>query len=168
MGLTGLVAAAPVTKPDQAQTIDHQSDNALSFIQVSNRAWIVSNTEAGCYLLSPRQREGSGLAVGRGADGEPGLFLVTFALAIPPDTEEPVLIQAGGKTFSKLGKMIGSRLLFVPLGKTDMASVLRELHDNGTVWLEVRHTWITHSGDALPAALATYRATCTAPAAASR
>jgi hypothetical protein len=167
IGLTGLVAAAPVTEPVEAQATTHQPAYDLPFIQVSNHAWLVSNTPAGCYLLSPRQKEGSGLAVGRSSHGELGLFLVGLALAMPPNMGEPVLIQIGGRSISESGKMIGSRLLFVPLGAADMASVLQELHDNGRVWLEVRRVWITHAGDSLPAALATYRAACTAPVAGS-
>jgi hypothetical protein len=140
----------------------------LSFVQASDNAWLVSNTKAGCYLLSPRQREGSGLAIGWHPNQGIGLFLVGFPLAMRPDKAEPLLIQAGGTNISGSGRMIGSKLLFVPLEKTDMASVLRELHDNGTLWLEIRHTWITHAGLGLPAALATYGTTCTAPTVTSR
>jgi hypothetical protein len=171
MLLTGLAAAAPATtesEPARATAPPVQPTDGLSFIQASNNTWLVSNTDAGCYLLSPRQKQGSGLAIGRRSNQESGLFLVSLALAMPPNKGEPVLIRAGGKDISGSGRIIGSRLLFVPLGNADMATILRELHDNGTLWLEVRHTWITHAGHGLPAALAAYSAACTGPAAASR
>jgi hypothetical protein len=43
-----------------------------------------------------------------------------------------------------------------------MQSVLRELSDTGTLWLEVRHTWIAHGGRGLVAALASYSKACAA------
>jgi hypothetical protein len=113
--------------------------------------------------LSPRQRTSSSLAIGWRSKHEPGLFLISFALAVPAaNVGEPVLVQAGGHQFEGSGRIIGFRLFFVPIDDVEMQSVLRELSDTGTLWLEVRHTWIAHGGRGLMAALASYSKACAA------
>jgi hypothetical protein len=166
--LTGLAApAAAVSPPDPAPPTDApvRPNDPLSLILASHDAWTVSNTDAGCYLLSPQQKSNSGLAIGWRQKHEPGLFLISFALAVPTaNLGEPVVVQAGGHQFEDSGRNIGFKLFFVPIDDTEMSSVLQELSDTGTLWLEVRHTWIAHGGRGLPAALASYRSTCAAGA----
>jgi hypothetical protein len=164
-GLAAPAAAGAVPPADPAPPTDaavHPSD-PLSLIPANSNTWSVSNTGAGCYLLSPRQRTGSSLAIGWRPKHEPGLFLISFALAMPAtDAGEPVVVQAGGHQFEGSGRNIAFKLFFVPIDDAEMKSVLRELGDTGTLWLEVRHTWIAHGGQGLAAALASYRQACVA------
>jgi hypothetical protein len=162
--LTGLAApAAAGSDPAPRTGAAVPPTDPLSLIPASNDMWSVSNTDAGCYLLSPRQRNDSGLAIGWRAKHEPGLFLVSFAMAVPTtNVKEPVLVQADGHQFEGSGRMIGFRVFFVPIDDDEMKSVLRELGDTGTLWLKVRHTWIAHGGRGLVGALASYRKACAA------
>jgi hypothetical protein len=166
--LTGLAApaeAAAVSDPAPPTDAPMRPSDPLSLIRASHDSWTVSNTDAGCYLLSPQQKTNSSLAIGWRRKDEPGLFLISFALAVPvTNLGEPVLVQAGGHQFEGAGRNIGFRLFFVPIDDTEMSSVLKELGDTGTLWLEVRHTWIAHGGRGLLAALATYRTACAAGA----
>jgi hypothetical protein len=162
--LTGLAApteAATVSDPAPLTDATVRPTNPLSMIPASRDSWTVSNTDAGCYLLSPQQKANSSLAIGWRRRDQPGLFLISFALAVPMgNVGEPVLIQTGGHQFEAAGQNIGFRLFFVPIDDTEMSSVLKELGDTGTLWLEVRHTWIAHGGRGLLAALASYRTAC--------
>jgi hypothetical protein len=167
--LSGFAAAA-----DAAQAADQAASAArsvlptdpLSLISASTDAWTVSHTDAGCYLLSPRQKGGSSLAIGWHSTQAFGLFIVSLALAVPTaNAGEPVLIQTAAHQISASGRMIGFRLFFVKLDRAEMGSILRELSDTGTLWLKVRHTWIAHGGKGLVAALANYSQTCAAAAA---
>jgi hypothetical protein len=163
--LTGIAAAAPGVEDapadDAAQST--QPVDKLSMIPTSNDAWGVSDTDAGCYLLSPRQKGGSSLAIGWRADQTFGLFLVSLGMAVPTaNTGEPVLIQADGRQISGSARMIGFRLFFIPLDAAATGSVLQELRDSGMLWLKVQHTWIAHGGRGLAAALASYSQTCSA------
>lgn len=133
----------------------------LSLIPVGTDTWSVSHTDAGCYLLSPRRRGGTGLAIGWRPDQAFGLFIVNIALAVPAaNAGERVLIQAGRDELDGSGRMIGFGLFFVPLKYTAMAGILRELKNTGTLWLKLRDTWMAHGGQGLPAALAAYSQTC--------
>ena len=162
--LTGLAApaeAAAVSDPAPPTGAAVPPTDPLSLIPASSDTWSVSNTDAGCYLLSPRQKTSSSLAIGWRPKHQPGLFLISFALAVPAaNAGEPVLVQAGGHQFEGSGRIIGFRLFFVPIDDVEMQSVLRELGDTGTLWLEVRHTWIAHGGRGLVAALASYSKAC--------
>jgi hypothetical protein len=170
--LTGLAA------PAQAAAVSDRAmrtggtvlpTDPLSLIPASTDTWSVSHTDAGCYLLSPRQRNNTSLAIGWRSNQESGLFIVNFALAVPAaNAGERVLIQAGRDELNGSGRMIGFGLFFVPLKHTEMQGVLRELEKTGTLWLKVRETWIAHGGQGLPAALATYSRTCAAGAVTSR
>jgi hypothetical protein len=164
-GLAAASAAAAVPPADPAPPTDAavRRSDPLSLIPANRNMWSFSNTGAGCYLLSPRERTGSSLAIGWRPKHQPGLFLVSFALAMPAtDAGEPVVVQAGGHQFAGSGRNIGFNLFFVPIDDAEMKSVLRELGDTGTLWLEVRHTWIAHGGRGLVAALASYRRACAA------
>jgi hypothetical protein len=164
--LTGLAApaeAAPVSDPPPPTGAALRPTDPLSLIPPSTNTWSVSNTTAGCYLLSPRPKSSSGLAIGWNSKHEPGLFLISFALAVPTaGVGEPVLVQADGHQFKGSGRMIGFMLFFVPLDDIEMKSVLQELGDTGTLWLKVKHTWIAHGGLGLWAALASYSKGCVA------
>jgi hypothetical protein len=164
-GLTPPTEAAAVSDPAPLTNTAVRPTDPLSLIPASHDSWTVSNTGAGCYLLSPQQKNNSSLAIGWRRKDQPGLFLISFALAVPvTNLGEPVLIQAGGHQFEGAGRNIGFRLFFVPIDDTEMSSVLKELGETGTLWLEVRHTWIAHGGRGLLAALASYRTACAAGA----
>ncbi|HEX3575617.1 MAG TPA: hypothetical protein VHU42_13525 [Rhodopila sp.] len=175
--LAGLPALAGQAAPALAEVADpapHKPRSAvpadpLALIPFSGDAWSVSRTEAGCYLLSPRAPGGSSLAIGWRSKQEQGLFLSGLALAVPRASPgEPVPIQAAGREITGLGRMVGFKLLFVPLAAADMESILRELRDNGTLWLKVRDTWIAHGGLGSLPAVATYSQTCAAADTTSR
>jgi hypothetical protein len=170
--LTGLAApaqAAAASDPAMRTSGTVMPTDKLSLIPASTDTWSVSHTDAGCYLLSPRRRSGTGLAIGWRSNQEFGLFIVNFALAVPAaNAGERVLIQAGRDELNGSGRMIGFGLFFVPLKNTEMAEMLRQLENTGTLWLKVRDTWIAHGGQGLPAALATYSQTCAAGAVTSR
>jgi hypothetical protein len=141
----------------------------LSLIPASTDAWSVAHTDAGCYLLSPRQRGSTGLAIGWRSNQVSGLFIVNLALAVPAaNAGERVLIRAGGNEVEGSGRMIGFGLFFVPLKHTDMQEILRELENTGTLWLKIRDTWMAHGGQGLRTALATYSQTCAVGAVTSR
>jgi hypothetical protein len=156
-GLALLLLAGPATAADRgAQPVD-----AMAQLPTSSDSWSVSDTSAGCFLLSPRQQNSIGLAVGWPTRRQPGLLLTSFALAVAgPGATEKVRVQVGDGTVETSGRMVGRRQFFVPVNVDEMKSVLRELSNTGTLWLEIKQTWIAHSGRGLPEALAHYRSVC--------
>jgi hypothetical protein len=163
LALLSLAGAAAVAAAEPAPAMDRGARpvDAMALLPTSSDSWSVSDTGAGCFLLSPRQQNSIGLAVGWSTKRQPALLLTSFALALAgPNATEKVRVQAGDGTFETAGRMVGSRQFFVPVDTNEMKSVLRELGDTGTLWLEIRHTWIAHSGRGLPAAMARYRSVC--------
>jgi hypothetical protein len=169
--LAGFAAPAPAEVSDQAPNKPRSAPPAdpLSLIPISGDTWSVSHTDAGCFLLSPRQPGGTSLAVGWRSKQQRGLFLIGLALAVPrANNGEPVLIQVAGHEIAASGRMVGIKLFFVPLGPAEMESILQELRDDGTLWLKVRHTWIAHGGLGLMPAVSIYSQTCAAADTTSR
>jgi hypothetical protein len=68
-----------------------------------------------------------------------------------------------GHDLKRIGRIGGTALLFVPLDNADVESSLRDLKDNGTLWLFVRHTWIAHGGRGVAEAVEKYRQDCSSP-----
>jgi hypothetical protein len=133
----------------------------MALIEGSATAWSVSRTEAGCYLMSPYRKGSSRLAIGRHPSLGIGLFAVEFALAATAtDVAEPVVILVGGTERAASGRLIGNKLLFVPLAPAELAAGLRELQDTGALWLQVRHTWLGHGGQTVGEAVSTFGKTC--------
>jgi hypothetical protein len=133
----------------------------MSELAGTPESWSVSRTDAGCYLLSPHRTGSSSLAIGRHPKLGLGLFVVSFALAVPnTNNGEPVVILTEGHDLNRVGRIVGTRLLFVPLDNADVESSLQGLKDNGTLWLLLRHTWITHGGQGVAKAVAKYGQDC--------
>ena len=133
----------------------------ISLIEGSQNAWSVSRTEAGCYLLSPRRKDSSRLAVGQSPTLGLGLFAIHFALAMPGrEATEPVTIRAEDATLRKDGRMVGENLLFVPLAPAELASAMRMLDSIGTLWLEIRGASLAHGGQDVKGALAAFQGQC--------
>ena len=133
----------------------------MALIEGSAEAWSVSQTEAGCYLMSPYRVEASRLAVGRHPTLGLGLFAVSLRLAVPVGGDEPVAIQAAdGQEIRRAGRMSGANVLFVPLDPAEADASLQALQDSGTLWLSVRRTWIAHGGHRVQDAVAHYVRTC--------
>jgi hypothetical protein len=161
MLLVACVVAPAAADPPPSTGGGGRPGDAMAQLPTSNDSWSVSDTGAGCFLLSPRQQNSIGLAVGWRTKHHPGLLLTRFALAVAgTGAAEPVLVQAGDHTFQVSGRMVGLQQFFVPVNVDEMKSVLRELGDTGTLWLEIRHTWIAHSGRGLAEALAHYGSVC--------
>jgi hypothetical protein len=140
----------------------------MSLLVTTPDVWSVSRTDAGCYLISPRRRDSSSLAIGRHPELGIGLFIVNFALSVPnANTGEPVVIQAEGGNLDKVGRIVGVRLLFVPLDGADIAGSLRTLKDDGLLGLVVRQTWIAHGGQKVAQAVVRYGEDCAVAGAAS-
>ena len=57
--------------------------------------------------------------------------------------------------------MVGPSLLHVPLSQLDVDSALRTLVADGTLWLQIRNTWLAHGGQNVKAAIADYTKQCT-------
>lgn len=138
-------------------------NDPLSFLDGAPDAWTVSRTDAGCFLLSPRRPNTSNLAIGRHAKSGLGLFLANFGLAVPKGAEgEPVTIRAQGGDLAKAGQVTGIQLLFIPLEAAEVETGLRELTENGALWLMIRRVWIGHAGSKVAQAVAEYRQDCAA------
>jgi hypothetical protein len=160
--------AVPALAQDAA-TADQATDpdssglpaDPLLVVAGNTDTWTVSRTQAGCYLLSPRRRSSASLAIGWRSKQLLGLFMVSFALAVPEGNPgERVIIEADGHQLNGSGKMLGARVFFVPLNRNQLEWSLQQLHDAGTLWLKVRHTWISYGGQGLVAALAKYGTLC--------
>jgi len=133
----------------------------MSVLATTPDVWSVSRTDAGCYLISPRRTDSSSVAIGRHPTLGVGLFIVNFALSVPnANAGEPVVIQAEGGDLDRVGRIVGVRLLFVPLDSADVARSLRALKDDGLLGLVVRQTWIAHGGEKVAQAVARYSEDC--------
>jgi hypothetical protein len=137
----------------------------MSSLAGSQDAWSVSNTDAGCYLMSPRRTDSSRLAIGRHPKLGAGLFIVNFRLSVPrANAGEPVTIQAAGGDLNRLGRIVGTQLLFVPLDASDISASLLVLKQAGTLGLLIKRTWIAHGGQKAAEAIALYdQAGCSLP-----
>jgi hypothetical protein len=162
--LTHAAGAAEAAPPAVAPSDEHNSVilmDPVSELKGSPGSWSVSRTGAGCYLLSPRRTGSSSLAIGRHPKLGLGLFVVSFALSVPKANDgEPVVMLTEGRALNTAGRIVGVQLLFVPLDTADVESSLRELKDNSTLWLRVKHTWIAHGGQGVTAAVAQYGQNC--------
>ena len=133
----------------------------ISLIEGSQDAWSVSSTDAGCYLLSPRRKNSSRLALGHNPVFGLGLFAVNFALATPGrDAAEPIVINVDGGAFRKEGRMVGANLLFVPLAPNELAAVMQTLDAAGTLWLEIHGGALAHAGQDVRGAVSKFQSQC--------
>jgi hypothetical protein len=133
----------------------------VSLIEGSQDAWTVSRTETGCFLLSASRKKASRLAIGRSPTLGLGLFAVNFALSLDgPDMTEPVDVKLDDGVLHRTGRMAGASLLLVPFSQTDVDASLRMLATDGTLWLEIRGTWLAHGGQNVKAAVADYTKQC--------
>jgi hypothetical protein len=172
--LTRLAAPAAAHEADtKAPAASAQTDPAklmdpMSAIMNSPAQWSVSKTEAGCFLLSPHRNGSSNLAIGRHPRLGLGLFVVSFGLSVSnANTGEPVIVKVDGRDINGIGRIVGVRLLFVPLATPDVESSLSWLKDTAALWVVVRNTWILHSGQGVADAVAKYRQDCTGSSAKS-
>ncbi len=135
--------------------------DSMSLLKGAPDAWSVSRTDAGCYLLSPHRKDSSRLAIGRHPKIGLGIFVINFGLSVPEANEgERVAIQAAGSEINAVGRLVGVRLLYMPLDRALVDSSLQELKDHGSLWLLIRHGWIAHSGEAVSEAVAKYGEDC--------
>lgn len=140
---------------------NREPSDLLSLIEGSSDAWSVSRTDAGCYLMSPYRKGSSRLEIGRHPTLGLGLFAVGLSLALPGvNGHEPVTIRAAGQELARSGRSAGLKILFVALAPSDVAAALRELADNGALWIVIKQTSIVHGGQAVQAALDLYAQTC--------
>ncbi len=147
---------APPAGNDPAKALD-----PISLLVNSPDTWTVSHTKAGCFLSSPARNGSSSLAIGQHSKLGLGLFIVGFGLSVAnANLGEPVSVQVEGRDLNEKGRLAGVRLLFIPMEKADVEASLGALKDTGSLWLMVRHTWITHSGLGVADAVAKYRHDC--------
>jgi hypothetical protein len=153
--------AAPNTKPGPGATKASLPVDPMSLIEISEDAWSVSKTEAGCYLMSPRRKGSSRLAIGRHPTLGLALFAVDFPMATQiADGREKLVLRVAGEDMTRVARPAGKNLLVGTLDPADVEAALTELQENGTLWLELRQTWVTHGGRKLPEAIAQYRHDC--------
>ena len=130
-------------------------------VQGSVDAWSVSKGELGCFMMSPYRRGASRLAVGSHAKFGFGLYAVGYALAVSvSDPTVPVVLRAAGQEVGKVGRMVASSLLFVPLSKAEASAILGELRAAGLMWLSIKDTWVSHAGLAAASAADAYAKDC--------
>lgn len=135
----------------------------IIFVQGSVDAWSVSKGELGCFMMSPYRRGASRLAVGSHAKFGFGLYAVGYALGVPvSDPSVPVLLRTAGQEVGKVGRMVASSLLFVPLSATEAGVILGELRTAGLMWLSIKGTWVAHTGRAAAPAADAYARDCDA------
>ena len=159
---TSATEATPKATPDPSRS--GKPADPLTLLDGSPTAWSTSRTEAGCYLISPFRKNTSRLAIGRHPTLGLGLFAVSFPLATKPDAVEPVTLHANDRDIDAPGRVVLANLVFVALDAAAVEVELAELLRTGTLWLQIRETWIMHDGDAVREAIATYRSACDAPA----
>src|SRR5260370_571343 len=93
----GTASEAAIGRPPGATRSTLPIDK-LSLIEGSSDEWSVSRSDAGCYLMSPRRKSTSRLAIGRHPTLGMGLFAASFALALAGEGAlEPVVIRADGR-----------------------------------------------------------------------
>lgn len=132
----------------------------LSLIEGDVDAWSVSNTPAGCYLMSPRRKASSRLALGRHPVLGGGLFVVGFALSMAgQDAQEPIGIETSPALIRR-GRMAATGVLFVALGAPELAASAATLREADVLWVMVRGTGIAHRGKGLVAAINGYGTAC--------
>jgi hypothetical protein len=164
----GLTLAAGANEAVTQATASAEHNTAtlmdpMSELAGSPNSWSVSRTDAGCYLLSPRRARSSSLAIGRHPTLGLGLFVVNFALAVPKENDgEPVVILTEGHDLNGIGRVVGTRLLFIPLNNANVERSLQGIKDDGTLWLMLRHSWIAHSGQGVLEAVVKYGQDCSA------
>jgi hypothetical protein len=157
----GTTSEAAVGKPPGATRSILPLDR-LSQIEGSNDEWSVSRSDAGCYLMSPRRKSTSRLAIGRHPTLGVGLFAVSFALALAGEgAVEPVVIRASGRELARPGRTVAPNLLLVKLDATEVEACLAELREQGVLWLGIRNAWLAHGGRGVDAAVAQYGRECT-------
>ena len=156
----GTASEAAIGRPPGATRSTLPIDK-LSLIEGSSDEWSVSRSDAGCYLMSPRRKSTSRLAIGRHPTLGMGLFAVSFALALAGEgAVEPVVIRAGGQDLARPGRTVGANLLLVKLDATDIEACLAELREHGVLWLGMRNAWLAHGGRGVDAAVAQYGREC--------
>ena len=136
----------------------------LTLLDGNGAAWSASRTEAGCYLISPFRKNASRLAIGRHPTLGLGLFAVSLPLASEPGAVESVILHADDRDINASGRVVLANLVFVALDAAAVEAELAELGRAGTLWLQIRATWIMHDGDAVREAIAAYRGAFAAPA----
>ncbi len=130
-------------------------------IEGSLDAWSVSQSEVGCFLMSPFRKGTSRLAIGSHFKFGFGLYAVGFAMALPVAAPTAtVLVRAGGQDVRKIGRMVATALFFIPLSQAEAVVNLRELREVGVLWLFIRETWLAHSGQAATVAVDSYERHC--------
>lgn len=156
-----LLLAACLVAPVEASSGPAVSPDPIFSIEGSPDAWSVSQSEVGCFLMSPFRRGTSRLAIGSHLKFGFGLYAVGFAMALPVnDPTAAVLVRAGGQDVSKIGRMVANELFFIPLSQAEAVVNLRELREVGVLWLFIRETWLAHSGQAAAAAIGSYESHC--------
>jgi hypothetical protein len=156
----------PVTSPQERRA--SRPTDALAMIDGSATAWSVSDTGAGCYLMSPYRSATSRVAIGLHPTFGLGLFALNVPISVAGGTAaEPVTIQLDDRTMDKPGHVMSTGLLFVPLDPPEVAAALRTLQATGSLWFQIRTAWITHAGQGLPDALAAYGRICSSRPAAN-
>lgn len=170
--LLALLGAAAAARAEPTTPGSHRSGkplDPLSLIEGSAADWSASRSDAGCYLMSPYRKNTSRLAIGRHPTLGLGLFAVSFPLATKADAIEPMMVHVNGRDIDAEGRVILANLVFVSLNAAALEAELVELGDTGTLWVEIRKTWIMHDGHGVREAIAAYRSACAAanPAAAA-
>lgn len=130
-------------------------------IEGSLDAWSVSQSEIGCFLMSPFRKGTSRLAIGSHFKFGFGLYAVGFAMALPvADPTATVLVRAEGQDVRKIGRMVATGLFFIPLSQAEAVVNLRELREVGVLWLLIRESWLAHYGQTTAAAVDSYERHC--------
>lgn len=158
---TSFLLAARLLAPVEASSEPAASPDPIYAIEGSLDAWSVSQSEVGCFLMSPFRRGTSRLAIGSHSKFGFGLYAVGFAMAVSTvDPTAMVLVRAGGRDTRKVGRMVATGLFYIPLSQAEAVVNLRELREAGVLWLFIRETWLAHSGNAAAAAVEAYETRC--------
>lgn len=154
-------ADAPPTAIPKAARPSQLPVDPVSSLRGDDSAWTVSNTSAGCYLLSPYRRDGSRLAFGRHPSRGLGLFLINLTIAVPNETRSVSLsVSTGVGAVSGQATLIAANVLLDPIGETTAPSVLARLRVDGALWLQIGDAWVMHGGLDGRIAVEKYDRTC--------
>lgn len=156
-----VLAALALPPPQPARARPAPARDPLFGIVGSADAWSVSRDEAGCYVMSPWRRQASRMVIGIHPRFGAGLYAVGLATSVPDhDRTTPVLVRTEAGERVKVGALVAPDLLFVALAPEEFSQGLSEVGRNGSLWLSVHGTWLSHSGKAAAEAVASYRREC--------
>jgi hypothetical protein len=163
--LAALAVPLPAAAEEEKKTVPHApaQRNPLSEITADGGNWSSVRVPVGCFLVAPSDIRGEKMMIGQHRDLGLGIAVVGLQLSQPPNSPgEPVIVAAGGREMTRVGRLVSPGVMFVPLDADDMGLVLREVWTAGALWLTLRDTAIARGGQNAQKALEAYGHLCAA------